>query len=357
MSGRAWGKVQTGKPGAATVEILTEIWQRVLQRSPIGTNEKFYDVGGTDPLADEVFAEIAQRLSRNLPTAAICNAPTIAALAELLEQPELPRFSPFVPLKTGTKNPPILIGHGVGGRASFSELAKHIRAENSIYGIQAKGVDGMAEPLDRIEDMAEYYLQALPDVQRQGPYILIGYSFGGLIALEMAQRLSAAGKRVALLAMVDTYPHPRYFSRPERLRLGVKRIKGHFENLTRKALRDTAAQVSAGIQHRLHRAGANNSSRPTEKAGLSFAETTLRVKQQDFLAMRFYRPRFYPGKINFVRPETNSYLPNDPTAVWAKLAAEFQLETVPGDHLGMIGTHFKSLASALTRLVEEALHE
>jgi acetoacetyl-CoA synthetase len=304
-----------------------------------------------------VFAEIAQRLRRSLPTAVICNAPTIAALADLLETPELPRFSPFVPLKAGNKNPPILIGHGVGGRASFSELAKHIRTENPIYGIQAKGVDGMEQPLHSIENMADYYLRALPDVQRQGPYILIGYSFGGLIALEMAQRLLAAGKRVALLAMIDTYPHPRYLPRPERWRLGMKRVKGHFENLTRKPLRDAVSQVTEGIKHRVHRSGVKNSSSPAEKPGLSFAETTLRVKQYDFSAMRLYRPQFYPGKINFVRPETNAYLPSDPTVVWKKLTAEFQVETVPGDHLGMIGTYFKSLASVLTRLVDEALHE
>jgi hypothetical protein len=72
------------------------------------------------------------------------------------------------------------------------------------------------------------------------------------------------------------------------------------------------------------------------------------------VALERYRPTVYRGKINFVRPEANSYLPNDPTAIWKRLATELEIETVPGDHLGMVGTHFKSLAAVLTHYVEEA---
>jgi thioesterase domain-containing protein len=81
---------------------------------------------------------------------------------------------------------------------------------------------------------------------------------------------------------------------------------------------------------------------------------TSRNREADFLALRRYRPWFYRGKIKFVRPESNSYLPNHPDAVWKKLAAELEVETVPGDHLGMVGTHFESLAAVLTRYVNEA---
>ncbi len=137
--------------GAATVEGLTQIWQRVLQRSPIGPDDNFYDLGGTELLADSMFAEIAQVCGRELPSATICYAPTIGTLAALLDQPSLPRFSPFLQLKTGSEKPPIFIAPGVGGRASFSPLARHIHTGNPIYGIQAKGVDGLEEPFESIE--------------------------------------------------------------------------------------------------------------------------------------------------------------------------------------------------------------
>ncbi len=343
---------------AATVDVLTQIWQRVLQRSPIGPEDKFSDLGGNDLIADRMFAEIAQVCGRELPSATICHASTIAALAMLLDQPALPRFSPFVPLKAGSQNPPILIAHGVGGRASFSELARHMRTSHPIYGIQAKGVDGMELPFDRIEDMAAFYLDALEQLHLQDSCVLIGYSFGGLVALEMAQRLSEAGRRVALLVLVDTYPHPRYMAIGQRLWLFGRRVLGHLSSMAQMPIGRAFSYLADGIERRLHVAEAHRlRTLPPETSRLSFALTTSRNRESDFLAMRRYRPRFYRGKIKFVRPASSSYLPTDPTAIWKNLAAELEVETVPGDHLGMIGTHFESLAAVLTRCVREAFSE
>jgi thioesterase domain-containing protein len=320
------------RPTLSTVEKLTEIWQQALQRPSIGPEDSFYDFAGSDTQADKIFAEVARVFGRELPSATICHAPTIAALAALLEQPTFPRFSPFVPLKAGSQMPPILITHGVGGRASFSELAKCIHTAHPVYGVQAKGVDGMEEPFERIEDMAAFYLDELNRLPAQGPYILIGYSFGGLVALEMAQRLSDEGKRVALLVLVDSYPHPRYFPLGQRLWLLAKRARGHlFE------------------KKRVHA-----SPLPKQRSKLSFELTTAHVKESDFRALARYRPRFYKGKIRFVRPESNSYLPNNPAALWKNLAAGLEVETVPGDHLSMIGKHYDALAAVLTRYVEES---
>jgi acetoacetyl-CoA synthetase len=340
---------------AVTVEALTQIWQHVLQRSPIRPDDNFFELGGKDALADTLFAEIARVSGRELPSATICHAPTIASLAALFAQPALPRFSPFVQLKAGGERPPILITHGLGGRASFFELAQHIRTGHPIYGIQAKGVDGMEEPFDRIGDMAGFYLDALNQLQPQGPYILIGYSFGGLVALEMAQRLSGSGKDVSLLVLVDTYPHPRYFRPDQRLWLFARRIGGHLSEMKQMPIRGAFSYLMGVVKRRFRIAGAHSPRTLPEASRLSFAQTTLRVKRSDFIALERYRPRFYRGKIRFVRPEANSYLPNDPTAVWKKLAAELQVETVPGDHLGMVGTHFESLAAVLTRYVLEAV--
>ena len=104
-------------------------------------------------------------LGANCQVQRIFRAPTIAALASVLEQPVLPHFSPFVRLKAGNDNPPILIAHGLGGHPNFFQLAKHIHTDHAIYGIQAKGIDGVEEPQDRIEDMARYYLDELNKFQ------------------------------------------------------------------------------------------------------------------------------------------------------------------------------------------------
>jgi acetoacetyl-CoA synthetase len=358
MTGEILRNLESDKPGTAILDALTGIWQRVLQRPNIGPEDEFHDLGGTDALADKMFAEIAQVFGRQLPAATICHAPTIAALAAVLQQSNLPRFSPFVKLKAGAGKVPILITHGLGGRASFSELARHIHTEHSIYGIQAKGVDGLEQPFDSIEAMAGFYMQELRHVQPEGSPILIGYSFGGLVALEMAQRLAAEGKTVPLLALVDTYPHPRFMPLGQRVWLISKRIKGHVSDLRGKPFGVAVAQVRRALRQRLHMADDRSPSAvPSESSRLSFAQTTLVVKQSDLVAMKQYRPRFYPGKIRFVRPATSPYLPADPTAIWKKMATELEVETVPGDHLGMVARHYDRLAEVLTRYVREASAE
>jgi acetoacetyl-CoA synthetase len=341
--------------GATAVEELTQIWQRMLQRSPIGPDDDFFDLGGTELLADRLFAEIAQARGRELPSATICYAPTIGTLAALLEQPTLPRFSPFLQLKTGSEKPPIFIAPGVGGRASFSPLARHIHTGHPIYGIQAKGVDGLEEPFERVESMATFYLDALKQVQPRGPYILVGYSFGGLLALEMAQRLFDGGEKIALLVLMDTYPHPRYFPPSERLRLIAKRMRSRISHVKQMPLGRVFSLSIRALERRLRRVGARPRTPSTETSRLSFAETLSLVEASNFIAMAHYRPRFYRGKIRFVRPEGDNYLPSDPAALWKGLAAELDVEIVPGDHLGMVNTHFESLAAVLTRYVKEAV--
>jgi acetoacetyl-CoA synthetase len=322
------------KSGTVTVDALIGIWQRVLQRSSIRQDENFFDLTTDDSLVDSVFVEIARELGRELPSATICYAQTISELARVIEHPELPEFSPLVLLKGGNEQSPIFIAPGVGGRASFSSLAKHMKTERAIYGIQAKGVDGLEEPLERIEDMAEFYSRAITQLQPQGPYFLIGYSFGGLLALEMAHRITAAGKRIATLVMIDTHPHPRYLPFGEKLRFNARRVRTAFWKRMNKS--EERNEVSA------------------KASSLSFAQTMQRVKQSDLVALARYRPRFYPGAIRFVRPGTDPYLATNLLSVWKKLVNELQIETVPGDHLGMVATHPEGLAAVLSRYVREA---
>jgi acetoacetyl-CoA synthetase len=350
--------LESHTPCATTVDTLTEIWQRVLRRTNIGPEDEFHDLGGNDRLADSLFAEIARVFNRELPTATISHATTIAALAALLERPELPIFPPIVKLKAGSAKTPVFIAHGLDGRARFVELASNIHTEHAIYGFQAKGVDGLEEPFERIEEMAAYYLEALVKFQPVGPYLLVGYSFGGLITVEMAQRLAEAGKQVALLVLIDAYPHPRYLSPGPRLRLTARRVRRHLSAMARRPARAAFAYFMKGLVHRLHIAGVRNrDGDDPEAARLSYAHTTLRVRDSAYRAYGSYRPRFYRGKISFVRAASESYFPDNPAAIWGRLAQEFEVKTVPGDHLDMVTATFDHLAAALTSCLRGAPEE
>ena len=299
-----------------------------------------------------LFAAIAQQCGRELPSATIYHAPTIAALAALLEQPALPRFSPIVQIKPGTQFPPVLVAHGLTGRAQFFNLARHIQTERPIYGIQAKGLDGMEEPLDRIEDMATHCLDSIRQLQPHGPYLWIGYSFGGLVALEIAQRLLQDGETIGLLVLVDAYPHPRFLSPGQRMRLMVRRAIRQVSEVNGRSVGEGISYLIRGLRNRLRAPEASGGYSPGV-AHLSLAHTTKRIKGKAYVALSRYRPQFYGGKIRFVKSEGDRYFPGDPVGVWANLAIEFQVDLVRGAHLDMVTTRHEELASILTRYLQE----
>lgn len=315
------------------IEVLTPIWQRVLQLSSIDVEDDFFDLGGDSLLALQLFTEIAQACNRELPPVTIYQARTIAALAALLEQPVTPRFPSLVPLKEGAKKPPVFIAHGLGGSViDFFQPVKHLETDHSIYGMQARGIDGVDEPLDRIEDMASFHIDAIRNVQPRGPYALIGYSLGGLVALEMAQQLSGSGEKIALLAMLDAYPHMRFLSLGQRLRLAARQAKRGLH-----VLRNLSG--SAPYQ---------------PPAGVSLTPAMQRVRASGYSALTQYRPRHYRGEIKFVRAEVSTGFPADAAAVWAPLARKIDVATVPGDHLGIIATYYEDLAAVLSRYLAGA---
>ncbi len=315
------------------IEVLTPIWQRVLQLPSVQTDDDFFDLGGDSLLALQLFTEISQACDRELPPVTIYQARTISALAALLEQPTTPRFPALVLLKEGSKKPPLFIAHGLGGSViDFFQPVRCMDAEHSIYGMQARGIDGLDEPLESVEDMAEYHVNAIRKQQPHGPYALMGYSLGGLVALEMAQRLSANGEKVALLAMLDAYPHIQHLSFGQRALL-------------------VARQAKRGLRMIRNLRGSAPYQPPT---GVSLTPAMQRVRASAYVALTRYRPRFYAGEIQFVRAAISTCFPADAAAVWAPLAQKVEVSTVPGDHLGMIATHYEDLARVLSRFLTKA---
>jgi acetoacetyl-CoA synthetase len=343
------------KLSSRTTEVLTPIWERVLQRPAIRVEDNFFDLGGDSLLAVQLFSEIERTCGRELAPVTIYCAPTIAALAAVLDEPAPPRFPPLLQLKDGQQGSPIFLAHGLGGTAmDFFQLVKHIQTHRPIYGMQAKGTDGVDEPFDRIEDLAQFHLDAIKKLQPHGPYYLIGYSLGGLVTLEMAQRLTKSGEKVALLAMLESYPHPRFLSLTERVRLGARLATERASTVGRLPIRDALSYIVRPSERRLYVSRDGNGNAPSQiPAGASHTPAMQRARERAYRSLTRYRPRFYGGAIKFVRAETLTDFPADPVAVWSSLAAKLQVETVPGDHLGILGTYFENLASAISRYLSE----
>lgn len=324
------------------IEQLISTWGRILKLSSVGLEDSFFDVGGTPALAADLFREIADACGRVFPPVTIYQAPTIRALASLLADPaQSPHFPPVVPMRHGVGNP-IFLAHGMGGDAlQLFYLVRYIQVSNPIYGTQAQGIDGLQEPLDRIEEMADLYLDGIRRVQSQGPYVLIGYSFGGLVMMEVAQRIRSEGDKVGLLVMLDSYPH--------RMRLPLSQ---QVPLLLRSATRRVC-----WFGHCLPKLGNSRLASVDRKRRNSSWDLAQRIHSGELLAWERYRPRSYPGKINFVKADTPSCYPSNPTKIWANLVHEFVLETAPGDHVDMIATYYRPVADLLTRYIVQAVSE
>jgi acetoacetyl-CoA synthetase len=328
------------------VELLIPIWQRVLQRSSIRVNDNFFGLGGNPASAAKLFGEIAEVCGRHLSPVLVYSVPTIEALAAVLEQPDQPRVPPLLLLKAGTQPPPIFIAHGLGDTVlDLFQLVEKIESAHPIYGIQARGVDGVDEPLTSVEAMAQFHLEAIKQLQPHGPYFLIGYSLGGLVALEIAQRLSAGGEKIALLALVESYPHRNQLGLVQRMLVSLRLAKRQARLVSALAFGRTRSEISAPF------GGKASQSSHYERL---MRDVSKRMRDSAHMALKRYRPQFYRGEMRFVRAEIGTIFPDDPVAVWSDLAEQFEIETIPGDHWSVLTTGFDKLASTLTDYLHKA---
>lgn len=339
------------EPNSISIEKLAEIWQNVLRRSPVQLNDNFFAQGGTPALAVKLCDEIAAAFGIEIPALVVFHAPTLAALADILRKPSLPEFSPLVPLRSGDENAPIFMAHGLGGSAlEFFDLVRRMEMRHSVYGLQGMARSGGEIAFERIEDMAAFYLDGLRHRQPHGPYFLIGYSLGGLVALELAQRLSDMGEEIRLLALVDSYPYASFRQPWQLARRASLRLKRHLSIVKGLPLRKGLSYLLDPAERAQHAPGKG----AEELVRGPFIEGMRQARDKAYLALTRYTPRPYLGKIKFVKASKKSIFPTDPIAAWSHWASTLEVDTVPGDHYGMVGEHFSSLASVLSRYLREA---
>jgi thioesterase domain-containing protein len=334
---------------------LSRIWRRVLRREHIGVDESFFDLGGDPWLAIELFLDIERVFGRNLPPVVIYQAPTIASLAALLEAPSLPAFPKCVQFKAGSLEPPVFLIHGMGGNVlEFFDFVHYLQAPHTLYGLQARGTDGLEKPCSGIDEMAHFHLEAIKALQPQGPYILIGYSLGGLVALEMARHLVEAGESIALLVMIDSYPSLRYAPLAQRLRVVSRRARHYASRMLRSPGSKMIPHANRRSGQRLDTLEVPTGFAPVRTSvGIAFTPAMRCVQEAAVRALRDYQPRFYHGRIRFVRAATPLHFPDNPEKVWAKFTDQFEVETVPGNHHELLTTHYESLARVISRYLRE----
>jgi acyl carrier protein len=187
-------------------EILS-IWEAALNNDQISVTDNFFDLGGNSLIAIQVMIQIDKKLGYHLPLTTLFEAPTIQLLCLLIAKPKKNTvWRSLVPIKPHGDNPPLYIVHGTGLTVMvFNTLANNLSDNQPVYGLQARGLNGVDEPYTNMVAIANYYVNEILLHNPNGPYMLAGYSFGGIVAFEIGKQIKALGKEVKMIALFDTY--------------------------------------------------------------------------------------------------------------------------------------------------------
>lgn len=262
-----------------------------------------------------------------------------------------PPVSPLIAMKPGGTRPPLFCVHALFGSVfPYHNLTLHLEEDQPFYGLQAGGLDGMSAPLESIEEMAETYIREIRKIQPHGPYYLGGYSFGGLVAFEMAQQLLKQGEKIDFLGIFGTIA-PISNLNPELLERFqyIQEYISHFQKLVLNSFLADEIRMNMSGQEMQGQS-------PLSKLPVS---PILKVFKANCCAQIKYRPEPYPGKIKlFITRELRELFFIDPSLGWKMMCSEGDITLVTGNHFNTFQEpHVRDLASKLTLCLKAAVNE
>ncbi|WP_408890509.1 non-ribosomal peptide synthase/polyketide synthase [Myxococcus faecalis] len=342
---------------------LAEVFSEVLGAKRVGRKDDFFELGGHSLLATQVVARVRALTGIDLPLRALFEAPSVEQLASWLEvsRGDSPARD-CVTLQSEGTGTPVFFVHAVGGAVGpYRLLSRWMGAGRPVYAFQSPGLDGAEPPLEHMDALVRRYVAALRAVRPEGPYVLGGWSMGGVVAFEMARELERQGQRVEQLILLDSFA-----STDELLTQGP----------------DDALLLAGMAMDLARTAGVESTLRPESLAGLSEDEQLARViayaresgwlppevQDSDLRAWRdvtranlrvlsTFRPGAYGGPVLLLRAkDAKRERSVEPTHGWSRYVAPEQLEVedVPGTHYTLLhAPHVQALAARIVKHVSE----
>jgi len=326
---------------------MAALWEEVLGVKHPSVHDSFFALGGHSLLAVRLFNLVEREMGVSLQLGVLLEEPSIAQLARSVREAggvvgslvrPAPRasvaptgFQHLVLLRRGREHGkrPLFCVHGAGGHVlNLVSIAERFGEDHTLYGLAARGVDGILRPHKDLRAMARDYYAEIRAVQPEGPYFLAGYCGGGLIAYELAQLLRRAGQRVAMLAMIQAY-HPSIDVRWWRLQQLVHQL---VEVGPSYLLQRGKARLEREVIARVTRALIEQHLREGQSVPLSLRDQW--VTSAYFEALAHYRPDPSDQPVSMFSGTPDPLLRSvGPDLGWAStITGEIRTRRLPGDH-------------------------
>jgi polyketide synthase PksJ len=326
-------KPQEGISHGDKESFLLTLWKDLLGHESIGIEDDFFQLGGDSLLAIQVITKIQAVYGVSLGLQGLIEYPTISKLAKAIEVKSVAASS-LIKLKNGTEDRPLFLFHPIEGNVlCYRTLTETLKCTNSIYGIKAAYSDARS-----IEELASRYIIDIRKVQPKGPYYLLGSSFGGIIAYEIARQLKASGDSIELLCMLDIIRpgHPSLPTCNDALLVHLHEL------LEGKPV--TPDEVKSNRLMEIMRLGAL----PLEEQQKIYDQIKLHLH-----ALSKYKPGSYDGRVLFFQAKDRFFRNNDLClgSTWKEVVkGEVEVHEIPGSHINMMASpHVENLADLIEK--------
>ena len=324
-------------------------WKELLGLTEIDIRANFFEVGGQSLSAIRLLAKIKKLYGIDLNPGIMFEVPTIEGLANLIRNGDREsRHSSVISIRSIGSKPPLFLIHAVGGRLiGYNDLVKCLSSHQAVCGVQFDFAATHSSQM-RMDYLAAHYMSEMRAAQPEGPYYLLGYSFGGLMAFEIAQQLCAAGEAVAFLGMLDTW-QPRYLrskrvsSRKrliKELELRIVRAKNLLDSSGPSSLKGKLQERGLRFWNDFTGMGLRSIYSTCGAFGLAVPRMVQRPQDVNWYALARYAVREYPGRITLFRATEGIGAVDERYGEelgWngiAKLGTE--VHEIPGSHLELM---------------------
>lgn len=339
---------------------LLAIWSNVIGHR-VGLYDDFWELGGHSLLAVRLFVEIEKEFGKRLPLQTLFTASTVEKLAQTVRGPvSRAVWDSLVPIQTTGDRPPLYcVHHADGVVVCYRDLARYLGGDQPVWGIQAQGLDGTQPPDTKVEEIAARYVRDVLTTNPDGPYLLCGLSFGGIVAFEMARQIRASGRKVDFIGLIDTYA-PSYFRsedlQEKQLPLYL-RVMDQIAAIRRLAPKNRLAFIENKLRSGMSRMQNANGKTVIAEDVREYLPAVLKsIKRASEQATVDYFPKPYDGEVVLFRALERLWSYKDRYMGWGGLAETITVREVVGNHYTVIQEPcVQELAKALRRALDEAL--